>query len=140
MLFLLLALYLPGPIPATFSNLSLETLDLSNNKLGGDIPADLGNALKLATVNLANNRLTGTFPKSLWNARTILLSNNLLTTLPSGHLPEPIGSVQELNIASNQLSGNGKNIVTLSRIQSFVGFVHRVNVMASFVLKFIQEL
>ena len=56
---------LMGTIPAQLGNLgNLEKLVLSNNQLTGTIPAQLGNLVNLQLLYLDNNQLTGTLPPS----------------------------------------------------------------------------
>ena len=75
---------LSGEIPRGLLRLSLlQSLDLSNNRLTGEIPLELSHLLLLAKVNLDDNELTGDVPHVLSN----------LTHL------------QELSLAGNQLGG-----------------------------------
>ncbi|KAK1397419.1 hypothetical protein POM88_007282 [Heracleum sosnowskyi] len=46
-------------------------LDLSSNKLSGDIPASLGNLKKLKLLNISNNRLSGYIPPSFGDPELI---------------------------------------------------------------------
>ncbi|XP_027357429.1 receptor-like protein EIX2 [Abrus precatorius] len=61
---------LENPIPDEFGKAfnSLEYLDLSYNKLGGEIPSFFGNICTLQTLDLSynkNNRITGVIPESI---------------------------------------------------------------------------
>ena len=56
---------LTGHIPISFGNMStLESLDLSQNKLSGQIPMQLTQLTFLASFNVSYNQLTGLIPQS----------------------------------------------------------------------------
>jgi Leucine-rich repeat (LRR) protein len=86
---------------------ALQILDLSQNNLGGTIPATLGNLPLLSTLRLNNNQLTGQIPSDIWGARSltlVYLNANQLT----GSIPEPAGRAQLLQVLvldSNKLTG-----------------------------------
>jgi Leucine-rich repeat (LRR) protein len=109
---------------------SLETLDLSSNKLTGLIPPELGNLTNLVKLNLAQNKLTGPLPDELgyFTGLTELhLHNNKLNgTIPpslatlfelrsfdvhgnsiSGSIPKPFGclNLTYFDMSDNELSG-----------------------------------
>eukprot|EP00250_Pteridium_aquilinum_P029794 c40139_g1_i1 orf=251-2314(-) len=65
---------LTGEIPSSISTLSLKTLLLQNNSLSGTIPQDLGNLVQL---NLANNSLSGSIPPGLRNMPSSSFSGNV---------------------------------------------------------------
>jgi len=55
--------HLQGEIPAELGELKLlRSLDLSSNMLAGKIPAELGNLTSLRTLNLSHNELEGPVP------------------------------------------------------------------------------
>ena len=87
---------------STSSN-GLESLDLSNNQLAGEIPAALGNLTDLHFLDLSQNSLTGEIPQTLGNLsklETLRLNSNLL----SGELPTELGNLsnlQELSLHDN---------------------------------------
>ena len=96
---------LHGEIPPELGNLSrILDLDLSDNQLTGDIPPDLGDIrLFLSFLDLSNNQLTGEIPPELGNIPwliTLHLSNNQLT----GEIPPELGSLSRL--ATLSLHGN----------------------------------
>ncbi len=85
----------------------VEALNLSNNKLYGYIPTEIGQLKSLTTLNLANNSLSGEIPaeiSKLKSLETLNLSNNQL----SGEIPHIISDLQNLNflwLADNNISG-----------------------------------
>ncbi|XP_008220093.1 PREDICTED: probably inactive leucine-rich repeat receptor-like protein kinase At2g25790 [Prunus mume] len=109
----------------------IETIDLSNNQLAGQLPKDMfaGVSNSLRHLNLSNNNFTGVVPQgSVASLEVLDLSNNMI----SGQIPDGIGSfsslkfldlggnvllgsipssisnmssLEDLTLASNQLSG-----------------------------------
>ena len=99
---------LSGEIPSELGTLSnLQLLSLSNNRFVGEIPAELGNLSNLEELYLSNSWLTGEIPAELGNLsnlKELYLSNNRL----SGEIPSELGGLadlQGLNISGNQLTG-----------------------------------
>ena len=45
----------------------VNSLDLSNNSLSGEIPIELTSLLKLGTLNLSSNNLGGNIPEKIGN-------------------------------------------------------------------------
>ncbi|CAI9285701.1 unnamed protein product [Lactuca saligna] len=86
---------------------SLETLNLYENKLVGEIPTSLGRLTALRELNLGWNELTGTIPEALGNLtslRELDISNNKLT----GSIPTSFGNLlllKNLYLSSNLLNG-----------------------------------
>ena len=93
---------LSGEIPTELGNLTnLEWLGLGRNLLSGEIPAELGNLSNLVALYLSANQLSGEIPAELGNLPNLLelyLSGNRLTRC----LPEGLREIQEsdLNIMS----------------------------------------
>jgi hypothetical protein len=86
---------------------SSATIDLSGNRLEGEIPESLGLLKALIALNLSNNAFTGHIPLSLANLKKIesldLSSNQLSGTIPNG-----LGTLSFLaymNVSHNQLNG-----------------------------------
>ena len=107
---------LKGEIPAEITQLThLGYLDLQLNSLSGEIPQDIGEHLSnLRTLNLKNNQLTGKIPASLGNCplHTLdLFGNNL-----SGEVPDILNTptLVEILLGRNQLTGSlpelGENV------------------------------
>ncbi|CAN1816116.1 Receptor-like protein EIX2 [Linum perenne] len=96
-----------GPIPMDFVN-ELFLLSLSNNRLSGTIPENIGDVFVGGIfLSLSANQLTGNIPDSIGNityARGIDLSYNNLT----GSIPGSLGNclfLQVLDLQNNNLSG-----------------------------------
>ena len=107
----------------TVSNWEVTELDLSDNKLSGPIPSELGDLSYLTTLSLHTNALTGPVPSALGNLSnltTLSLHTNGLT----GALPSALGDLSNLRYLSlhtNALTGpvppalgNLSNLMTLS--------------------------
>ncbi|XVF53306.1 hypothetical protein PTKIN_Ptkin05aG0088800 [Pterospermum kingtungense] len=100
---------LTGPIPDSFSSVqSLLELQLGGNMLQGPIPCSLSNLHHFSLVlNLSNNRLSGEIPACLGKLdklQVLDLSSNSL----SGEIPADINSmisVYFVNISFNHLKG-----------------------------------
>ena len=99
---------LTGEIPAELGSLTnLVGLSLYRNELTGEIPVELGSLTNLAELSLFSNQLTGEIPAelgSLTNLQTLSLFSNQLT----GEIPAALGgltSLAELYLFSNQLTG-----------------------------------
>ena len=86
---------------------ALGWLDLSANRLTGNIPPELGSASSLLSLRLDGNALTGGIPPELGNLARLfrlLLNNNQLT----GSIPPELGRLgrlEELLLNDNRLSG-----------------------------------
>ncbi|KAD4585360.1 hypothetical protein E3N88_22961 [Mikania micrantha] len=102
-----------GSIPKSYSNLiKVSTLDigldLSCNKLTGNIPEELGLLAQIHALNLSHNRLTGPIPvkfSNLANIESLDLSFNGLT----GKVPSELiklNSLEVFNVSFNKLSGS----------------------------------
>ena len=82
-------------------------LDLSDNRLDGEIPSELGRLTDLVTLDLNRNQLIGKIPAGLGelgNLKNLTLVGNLL----SGDIPIEIGalpSLERLYLAGNRLYG-----------------------------------
>ncbi|KAK3443309.1 hypothetical protein EUGRSUZ_B03474 [Eucalyptus grandis] len=78
---------LSGEIPPEISNLSaLKTLNLSNNKLMGSIPGKISRLKQLETLDLSFNRLSGQIPPGM-SSMTFLNSLNLSYNNLDGEIP-----------------------------------------------------
>ncbi|KAL1555666.1 receptor-like protein EIX2 [Salvia divinorum] len=80
---------LVGNIPKSFSNMShLRSLNLSRNSLTGHIIPDIGRMEMLDSLDLSHNQLSGKIPTSLAEIHTLgvldLSNNNLSGQIPTG--------------------------------------------------------
>ena len=99
---------LSGEIPSELGNLeNLKWLYLHDNRLSGEIPPELGNLENLTGVNLGGNRLSGEIPPKLGDLANLtglyLYKNQLI-----GKIPPELGNLENLkilNLHGNQLSG-----------------------------------
>ncbi|XP_062076819.1 receptor-like protein EIX2 [Humulus lupulus] len=104
----------------------LRLIDLSSNKLGGEIPIDMTRLLELTQLNLSRNELSGNIPKeigSLTKLESLDLSHNKL----SGAIPISLAQVSLLNhldLSNNRLSGK---IPTSTQLQSFHASTYTMN-------------
>ena len=98
-----------GTIPAQLGNLTnLLHLRLNGNRLSGEIPAQLGNLTTLNQLRLHSNQLSGEIPAqlgNLTNLRSLWLSDNWLR----GEIPAQLGNLanllSSLNLSNNRLRG-----------------------------------
>ncbi|CAL5325914.1 unnamed protein product [Camellia sinensis] len=110
-----------GKIPADIGSMcrSLKVLDASGNQISGTIPPSFGDLVSLVALNLSWNLLQGPIPNSLGQLRGLkfvsLAGNNL-----TGSIPTSLGqlhSVEVLELSSNYLSGGiPKDIVNLRNL------------------------
>ncbi|XP_019439069.1 PREDICTED: receptor-like protein 12 [Lupinus angustifolius] len=97
-----------GSIPNSLCQTPLYTLDLSKNKLSGEIPNCWMDTGYWEEINLSSNKLSGVFPSSFWNISSLIwlhLNNNNLQQ----RLPMSINALENLlilDLGENQLSGN----------------------------------
>lgn len=84
---------------------ALESLDLSENILTGNLSSAIGNLGRLQVLNLAKNQLSGVLPTELGELRSLEffdVSNNNF----SGRIPENLSSnLRVFDVSNNDLSG-----------------------------------
>ncbi|KAF5471515.1 hypothetical protein F2P56_008302 [Juglans regia] len=109
--------YYQDRVTVTSKGLNLElvkiltiftSIDISCNKLDGEIPKDIGLLKSLYVLNLSHNALTGQIPTSLANLRlleSLDLSSNKLTGEIPMQLAENLIFLSVLNLSFNQLVG-----------------------------------
>ncbi|KAF5758452.1 putative protein kinase RLK-Pelle-LRR-Xb-2 family [Helianthus annuus] len=89
-------------------NCSLESLDLSENGLTGEIPKEISNCKNLTTLNLWGNFFSGKIPGELGsipNLQKLFLGNNSLTN----ELPDSLLELQNLkflDLSRNHMGGD----------------------------------
>ncbi|KAF8097591.1 hypothetical protein N665_0285s0022 [Sinapis alba] len=103
----------------------LYGLDLSENELSGEIPAEFGELMELRAFNLSHNNLSGAIPESfsgMKNVESLDISFNRL----QGQIPPQLAQLSTLSVfkvSYNNLSGaipQGRQFNTFDT-QSFVG-------------------
>ncbi|CAN6194838.1 unnamed protein product [Urochloa humidicola] len=92
-----------GRLPATGTNLSY--LSTANNLISGEIPTNLIDYAPLNVLILSQNKLAGLLPSSIWHKvslRELDLSKNYL----SGEIPDTVGemaSIYKIDLSENNL-------------------------------------
>ncbi|BFG37780.1 hypothetical protein CerSpe_240540 [Prunus speciosa] len=97
----------------------VTSIDLSDNKLSGEIPMGLTSLIKLGTLNLSVNHLTGIIPANIGNLESIETLDLSLNKL-SGSIPQSMVSLtflNHLNLSYNNLSGK---IPTGNQFHTFI--------------------
>ncbi|KAK8470286.1 hypothetical protein PHAVU_004G103200 [Phaseolus vulgaris] len=113
---------LSGEIPDCWTQFkSLVYLNMSQNKFSGKIPTSQGSLLELQVLLLRNNNLTGEFSSSLRNCTKLVMLDMTENRL-SGSIPDWIGSkllgLQFLSLGNNTFNGSlPLQIFYLKRIQ-----------------------
>ncbi|KAL4588686.1 hypothetical protein LXL04_001581 [Taraxacum kok-saghyz] len=95
---------LSGPIPASlFSLPNLQTLNLRSNSFSGTIPPAISNLKSIQAIEISHNSLSGSLPDtlSLLTLTRLDLSFNKFT----GPIPKLPKTLIELAVKSNSLSG-----------------------------------
>ncbi|XP_031499498.2 receptor-like protein 7 [Nymphaea colorata] len=113
-----------GEIPTSLCNFTmLLSLDLSNNKLSGQIPDCLFH-MDLVEVKLQNNQLQGQIPEFDCQTRTELKTLDLSANRFVGYIPTSLGNCKNLefiNLGYNKLSGEFPSwIAKLPQLKIFV--------------------
>ncbi|XP_023765089.1 receptor-like protein 46 [Lactuca sativa] len=99
-------------------------LDLSNNKISGEIPTSLGNLKSIKVLNISHNNLVGQIPVSFGNLRDIEsldLSHNKI----SGSIPQSLVKLDQLailDVSNNRLTGKiptGWQMNTMNELNFF---------------------
>ncbi|KAI3791256.1 hypothetical protein L2E82_04965 [Cichorium intybus] len=82
-------------------------LDLSDNRISGEIPSSLGNLRSLKVLNISHNSISGHIPVpfgKLKDIESLDLSHNRI----SGLIPESLGELHQLailDVSNNRLTG-----------------------------------
>lgn len=91
-----------------YSIIETRKIDLTNKKLFGTIPPELGKLLNLEILLLQNNFLIGDIPEELWDLRKLRVLN-ISKNQFSGKIPEDIhkaNAIQEIWFANNDFDGS----------------------------------
>ncbi|ESW24106.1 hypothetical protein PHAVU_004G103300 [Phaseolus vulgaris] len=99
-----------GEIPNCWTHFkSLAYLNMSQNKFSGKIPTSMGSLLELQVLLLRNNNLAGEFSSSLRNCTKLVMLDMTENRL-SGSIPDWIGSkfleLQFLSLGNNYFNGS----------------------------------
>ncbi|KAM3729863.1 hypothetical protein ACB098_12G043000 [Castanea mollissima] len=85
----------------------MRSIDLSSNKLTGEIPAEIFNLTELKALNLAGNMLTGLIPQGIGRLKQLesldLSRNQLFGSIPASIVD--LNFLSFLNLSYNKLSG-----------------------------------
>ncbi|URD84980.1 LRR receptor-like serine threonine-protein kinase [Musa troglodytarum] len=84
---------------------SLEYLDLSYNSLHGSLPASLGNLSMLRSLDLSDNKITGEVPQFFPKLKYLYLSNNSFSGNLSPRITNTMPSLQWFDLSMNNMSG-----------------------------------
>ncbi|MBA0553374.1 hypothetical protein Golob_012562 [Gossypium lobatum] len=86
----------------------MSGIDLSCNRLIGEIPIEIGNLSEIRSLNLSHNNLTGYIPSTFSKLKQIesldLSHNNLIGRIPA-QLTE-LYTLAVFNVSHNNLSGS----------------------------------
>ena len=106
----------------TDQNGHVTVLDLGDNQLKGDLPAELGNLSNLRELRMGDNQLTGAIPVELGqlaNLEILDLHRNDL----NGPMPSELGSLtslKQLRVWGNKLSGDiPSTLASLTELYNF---------------------
>ncbi|RHN44191.1 putative leucine-rich repeat-containing, plant-type, leucine-rich repeat domain, L [Medicago truncatula] len=86
---------------------SLIAIDISSNKISGEIPQVIGELKGLVLLNLSNNMLIGSIPSSLGKLSKLEALDLSLNSL-SGKIPKQLAEItflEYLNVSFNNLTG-----------------------------------
>ncbi|XP_042484750.1 receptor-like protein 51 [Macadamia integrifolia] len=104
---------LTGTLPKTW-NLNITHIDLSGNRLKGNVPNSLTLLSDLEFLNLSSNALTGELPSSLGDLITLRILSFASNSL-SGSIPESILKIPgllHLDLSSNHFNGTIPKFLT----------------------------
>lgn len=103
--------WISGPLPPTFfTSLNLiQIIDLSSNRLSGELPAPGGLPVTVKTLDISNNHFNGTLPSSFLSKALELESFNVSNNIFAGSIPSSIctysPSLLRLDFSYNDFHG-----------------------------------
>jgi Leucine-rich repeat (LRR) protein len=101
---------LSGNIPPEFGLMkNLQYLDISANKLSGSIPRELGTCTKIISLRINDNNLSGHLPTTIGRLRGIQMLLDVSNNKLMGKLPAELGNLvmlEVLNLSHNQFDGS----------------------------------
>ncbi|KAK8938401.1 putative receptor-like protein kinase [Platanthera zijinensis] len=115
---------LSGVLPSTLADLSpgINIIALSNNRISGNLPDELGNLVNLTKFEAADNLLTGRLPSSIGNLKNLHVLD-LGENRFDGQIPDSISKLSQLNrlyLWNNMFNGSilasFKNLVNLQEL------------------------
>ncbi|XP_042479796.1 MDIS1-interacting receptor like kinase 2-like [Macadamia integrifolia] len=89
--------------------INLEFLDLSENKLTGSIPSQLGQCSKLSSLDLSWNSLNGSIPSQIGDLVSLQIQLDLSHNSISGPIPPELAKLvmlEILNLSHNMIIGS----------------------------------
>ncbi|KAJ3696201.1 hypothetical protein LUZ60_001578 [Juncus effusus] len=101
---------LTGPIPTSICTLSpfLTSLDISYNKIDGEISEEIGNCSVLKTLQAGYNKLTGSLPAKLFtlvSLQHLCLPSNWIEGSLNGYPIRQLTNLITLDLSTNNLTG-----------------------------------
>jgi EIX receptor 1/2 len=104
----------------------VKVINLSSNRLKGEIPREITSLVELIGLNLSGNLLTGIIPLSIGDLKGLdsldLSSNHLSSVIPTSLAT--LSFLGYLNLSNNNLSGK---IPTSTQLQSFSAYSYAGN-------------
>ena len=118
--------WLTGPVSSwwgiTTDGCNVVEIQLSENKINGVLPAEIGQLVELTSLGIHGNQLTGFIPPEIGNL-SHLVNLTLHFNQLSGNIPPEIGfliNLSVLTLGSNQLTGSiPAEIGNLNNLQYF---------------------
>ncbi|KAL6639042.1 hypothetical protein ACP70R_022772 [Stipagrostis hirtigluma subsp. patula] len=122
---------LHGEIPPAIASLPvISYIDLTGNWLHGQIPYEIGNIENLSQLGLSYNNLTGSIPTSVGNLSMLLdlvIHHNMIT----GPIPTELGKLTKLellDLSNNLLSGQiPKSLGNLTKLNILHLFTNQLS-------------
>ncbi|KAK7274034.1 hypothetical protein RIF29_15104 [Crotalaria pallida] len=96
----------------------VRMIDLSSNKLSGEIPSEISKLSALRFLNLSRNHLSGDIPKDMGNMK-LLESLDLSLNNISGEIPQSLTYMSFLSFLNLSFNNLSSRIPTSTQLQSF---------------------